>query len=243
MLKTDLGDNEIGNFEEENMRIVSWNCNGRFREKFRDIEKLNADIYIIQECEDPRQSKKADYCHFARNSVWTGRNKNKGIGIFADEGVQIINNNWNSYHLENFISVNVDGKFDLLGVWACNMHIEEYYIYQCIHIDKYNDSTIVIGDFNSNKIWDRKHGDRDHSATVKALEEVGLVSAYHSFYNENQGEETQKTFYLYRHADRGYHIDYCFVRKDRINGYKVLTSEDWLPLSDHVPIILDIDAV
>lgn len=32
------------------MKIVSWNCNCKFQEKFKYILETNADIYIIQEC-------------------------------------------------------------------------------------------------------------------------------------------------------------------------------------------------
>lgn len=34
------------------MKIVSWNYNGKFSEKYKKILELNADIYVIQECEN-----------------------------------------------------------------------------------------------------------------------------------------------------------------------------------------------
>lgn len=34
------------------MRIVSWNCNGRFRDKIENILSYNADLYVIQESEN-----------------------------------------------------------------------------------------------------------------------------------------------------------------------------------------------
>ena len=33
------------------MRIISWNCNGAFRNKINSILSLNGDIYVIQETE------------------------------------------------------------------------------------------------------------------------------------------------------------------------------------------------
>ena len=222
------------------MRIVSWNCNGKFREKFEKVKELNADIYVIQECEDPQNYVGTAYGDFAKNDIWNGENKNKGLGIFAKEGILIENNRWESYCLRNFLSVKVNHDFDLLGVWACKPYIEEYYIYQYINIEKFNDKTIIIGDFNSNKIWDKTHSIRNHTNIVKELEKKNLISAYHEVYHEKQGEEKQPTFYLYRHLVKGYHIDYCFIERERIKDFQVLCDPAWLNHSDHLPILLEL---
>ena len=60
-------------FDESQLKIVSWNCNGKFREKFTEIIEEDADIYVIQECEDPSQSSEEEYREFAgENYIWTG---------------------------------------------------------------------------------------------------------------------------------------------------------------------------
>ena len=55
------------------------------RKKTDHIDPLEADILIIQECEDPSCSTKA-YKEWAGDYLWSGENKNKGIGIFARNG-------------------------------------------------------------------------------------------------------------------------------------------------------------
>lgn len=95
-----------------------------------------------------------------------------------------------------------------------------------------------MGDFNSNAIWDYEHSERNHSNVVRELDKVGLVSAYHYFYYEEQGKETIPTFYLHRHLDKAYHIDHCFINKALLLKYKVLNYNDYLDKSDHVPISL-----
>ena len=74
----------------------------------------------------------------------------------------------------------------------------------------------------------------------KRIGEKNLISAYHYVYHEKQGEEKQPTFYLYRHLDKGYHIDHCFIKKERIKNYQVLHGQSWLNYSDHLPISLEI---
>lgn len=72
------------------MKIVTWNCNRQFRTKFTEIVEEDADIYVIQECEDPLKSKNEEYLEFAGdNYFWTGENKNMGLGIFAKSDVKL----------------------------------------------------------------------------------------------------------------------------------------------------------
>jgi exonuclease III len=58
------------------MKIISWNCNGAFRKKFETIQSMDPDIMIVQECEDPEQSKDNAYKLWAKNFVWNGFDKN-----------------------------------------------------------------------------------------------------------------------------------------------------------------------
>lgn len=57
------------------MKIVSWNCNGKFREKYKELLKLDCDVYIIQECENPFLTKNKDYEKFASNFVYIEHSK------------------------------------------------------------------------------------------------------------------------------------------------------------------------
>ena len=55
------------------MKIIFWNVNGKFREKFTSIIEEDADIYVIQECENPEETKINEYKDFAgENYFWTG---------------------------------------------------------------------------------------------------------------------------------------------------------------------------
>jgi len=222
------------------MRIVSWNCNGAFRKKFKFIEEFEADIYIIQECENPEVTFHKEYREFANNYLWIGH-KTKGLGIFAkDKTIELKNHEWKDFGLEWFICCRVNNQFNLLGVWGCRNYIEDVFVYFQIHKEKFT-NIVIGGDFNSNTRWDKKHGRRTHSAFVSELEKLNLVSSYHVLENEIQGKESIPTFFLHRHQERKYHIDYFFCEQ-RINRHiQIGNFEKWINLSDHMPICLELD--
>ncbi len=221
------------------MKIVSWNCNGKFREKYKYIQELDADIYVIQECENPALTNNKGYKQFAHHYLWQGETKNKGLGIFAKSTVSLQDNQWPNHYLRDYISARVNNQFNLLAIWAKKPYIENYCVYQSINIDQYQEDMIIIGDLNSNQRWDKKHGERSHSNVVASLKKKNLQSAYHYLTNEAHGKESQYTYYMYRHLDKGYHIDYAFLQLDNIKHFQILHQENWLIYSDHLPLILE----
>ena len=80
------------------MKIISWNCNQAFREKFKHLLKFNADICIIQECENPFEAKDKEYKKYASNYLWVGDSKNKGLGIFAAKNLKLQKLNWTNVY-------------------------------------------------------------------------------------------------------------------------------------------------
>jgi exonuclease III len=231
------------------MRIATWNCNGAFRRKLEQADGLEADVLVIQECEDPNLST-AEYRDWACDYLWTGSTKSKGIGIFVRNGASIEALNWDSQGLSQFLPARIDGRFDILAVWTQNVrpaslgYIGQFWKYFQTHRHALTQDSLIIGDFNSNSIWDKPRRPWNHSDCVRELEECGFRSLYHLAKNERQGEETNPTFYMYRHKSRPFHIDYGFAHHSRIPdgwaGVSVGDPTDWLSFSDHVPMMFEL---
>jgi len=248
------------------MKIVSWNCNGGLRNKLANIDALDADLFVIQECENPEFQSKS-YRDWAGNYLWIGTDKNKGIGVFPKNGNTVSALEWNRsfkiesfkhahpYHewkttdLKLFLPFRVNDSFNVLGVWTKGArgetfsYIGQFWKYLQIHRDDLTaDETVIIGDFNSNNIWDKSDRWWNHSAVVSELEDLGIYSLYHYLNDEAQGLESMPTFYLYRNHEKAYHIDYAFISKRLITDcyLEIGRIEDWLSVSDHLPLILEI---
>jgi hypothetical protein len=76
------------------VKLFTWNCNGALRKKFESLLDFNADLYVVQECENPAEISDLKYKNWATNYLWTGDSKNKGIGIFASQNIDLKRLNW-----------------------------------------------------------------------------------------------------------------------------------------------------
>lgn len=236
------------------MKLITWNCQGAFRKKAEFILALQPDILVIQECEHPDKLKFNPTTPKPTDIYWYSDGGKKGIGIFSYS-------NYKFELLPDFnpefryilpIRVTGHGKtFTLLAVWAMGNkeNHEARYIGQVwLAINHYKDllgsSTILIGDFNSNKIWDYKDRVGTHSNVVSKLADKDIHSVYHKYFDTEQGKEKQPTLYMYRKQEKPYHIDYCFVSADLLDKVKKVeigTYENWTAHSDHSPMTIKFD--
>jgi exonuclease III len=145
------------------LKIVTWNCNGAFRKKFHSLINYQADIYIIQECENPIESKDNEYQIWANNYLWIGDTKNKGLGIFAKPEIILEKLDWTNkfknHSVKYFLPCKVNNDFDLLAVWTHRNNSPNFgyigQLWKYLQVNKTKlDNTLIVGDFNSNTIWD-----------------------------------------------------------------------------------------
>lgn len=232
------------------MKIISWNCNGALRKKFFSLRAYDADVYVIQECENPKESSCPDYKAWASNYLWVGGNKNKGLGVFAKPEIALASLDLDAGTLESFIPCTLNEHLVLWAVWTRQANSPTFrYIGQLWKYLQNHKATlsgkdaVVIGDFNSNVCWDAWDRWWNHSDVVRELEELGLFSLYHAVKDEAQGSESEPTFYMHRKREKPYHIDYAFLSKKHQSSasLEVGNPSIWLEHSDHMPLFVQIN--
>ena len=227
------------------MILVSWNCAGALRNKFHTLATFDADLLVVQECEDPARSTHDGYRHWASNYLWVGDNKNCGLGIFARPNVRLEKLSLECGLLELFLPCQINGNACLLAVWTKQANSPTFkYIGQLWkYIELHRDSLtkmplLVVGDLNSNVRWDKWDRWWNHSDVVRELESLGAQSAYHHARSVAQGAEPEPTFFLQRNIQKPYHIDYAFLPSAWLDGCSVTIGDaaEWIRLSDHMPV-------
>jgi exonuclease III len=230
------------------LKIVTWNCHGALRNKFETLDLYQADIYIVQECENPSLTINLEYKKWAENHLWIGKNKNKGLGIFASKEIELKSLDWSNlyqnYEVNYFLPCSVNGKFNLLAVWNHKNNSPNFgYIgqfWKYLQVNKTNFQNVIIaGDFNSNSKWDEWDRWWNHSDVVNELSEIGIESIYHKSNGEVHGKESKPTFFLQKNSEKNHHIDYIFASnefRENVRKIEIGLPEKFIKSSDHLPI-------
>jgi exonuclease III len=232
------------------MRIVTWNCQMGLDKKVDALLSLNPDVAVVPEC-----SEKSAIALRQRgfNTLWFGSNPDKGLGVICRQDWALRALAQPAQKWIAPVEVDAPTPFTLLAVWACQVgakradnYIGQVYQSLIAHPEWFSQQPVVLaGDLNSNKIWDAHRAVGNHSAVVNLLGEHGLVSAYHEYFHEPQGEESQHTMFFYRRRDRTFHLDYIFIPREwaaRLKTVEVGGYEQWSKLSDHCPVVVEVMA-
>jgi exodeoxyribonuclease-3 len=233
------------------MKLVTWNCQGAFRKKAAAIATLAPDLAVIPEAECIERLHFAPEIPHPTAMAWFGERATKGLSILSYTDWQFSLDDAYDPTIRYCVPLRVSGgaELNVLAVWAMGHRNPRLsYVGQlALAIQRYGSflaerETIILGDFNSNKQWDHKPRIGNHSWVVAALAGLGLVSVYHAWSGEAQGEESIKTFYMYRQQKQVYHLDYCFVPKRwlaRLASFEIGAYEQWRTLSDHMPLFVE----
>lgn len=236
------------------MKIITWNCNMAYRKKAATILTHRPDIVVVQECEHPDKLVFDEGVDKPEDMLWIGSNPHKGLGIFSytDFRIRLLKTHNPAIKLIAPVRLsNGKANINLLAIWAHNPNDKDgQYVTQVWKALKYYNriikrkNTILMGDFNSNTIWDRPRRDGNHSDVVRQLAGKGIYSVYHHYFKQEHGKEITPTHYLYRQESRKYHLDYCFVSGDllaNLASVEVGAYNTWRSFSDHMPIIVSVN--
>ena len=228
------------------MKIITWNCCLKLSSKFETIKKLHADILIIQECEKLPK----DYFPGAEYH-WIGHQDNKGVGVVLFNLTAEIDKAFND-KLDYFLPLNLDNSIKLLATWSFTHraagrfgdghlgHVSDALSYYKDWLAE-TDRGIIAGDFNNSVIWDKGTKESNFINTNSALNSLGYQSVYHQLSGEDFGAETAATLYHTKKKDKIYHIDYIYLKGIKPISADVGIYEDWIKLSDHMPLSITTD--
>jgi hypothetical protein len=222
------------------VRLTTWNCcRGAFEAKAPLLASLRPDVAAIQECARPAAP--SEQC------LWFGDNPRQGLAVKARGRYRLRALPVHAGAPKHFFPVEVSGplSFTLFAVWAHGRQARPYVEAALVAVELYRDlisagPAVLMGDFNSNAIWNADHKPGwSHADLVARLGDLGLVSAYHHHTREAHGSERTPTYHYHWKRERPFHLDYCFLPKAwaaRIQEVAIGSYEDWRPHSDHRPL-------
>ena len=226
------------------LRLISWNCrSGSPATRLSELSEHSPDIVFLQECAPTARCSAPG--KFLSRSVST----TKGIALGSlSEEYRLTKVRRRTGAGKAVIAATAAGpvSFSVLCIWA---QAPAYAKDVMRSLEAYDNvlragPTVVIGDLNSGTCLHRQEPvSRRHQAMIGALEDAGLVSAYHAFHKIEHGQETHATYRHQFKASQAWHIDFCFIpaswAKHLIDA-RPLDGSEWAGRSDHFPLRVEL---
>ncbi len=231
------------------MRLVTWNCHGGgYRYKSEHMARLRPDVLVVQELEaiDNLLLFGGEHQPTYRDRVADASSR-RGLGVFSYTDAEI--RTVDVSDLMGFRRYEVrlgDLVFQVVGTWTWATESSKTSYKQLhagirCHAEWIRQRpTVILGDFNNND----SYNGGNWRELLGLLNPLGLVSAYHHHFHESHGEETRPTHFHGRKETSPFHLDYCFVPSawaQKIKAVDVGGFNEWRGISDHVPLIVDLE--
>lgn len=210
------------------MRIVTWNaCRGNTAAKIDAVMRLSPDILLLQEAVPGRMPADAAFAVLGRGL---------GIATVAHNGYRIAE----TEHIGSALRTRIEGpeSFEVINVWT---QAPDYIADGIAVLRAFEDviargATVVAGDLNATPAVGKSH-----PLLAAGMERLNLVSAYHQFHDVAYGGESHPTHYFRWQEGAPFHLDYCYVpRSWAVERVEVGTYAEWVELSDHRPVAVDV---
>jgi exonuclease III len=235
------------------MRIITWNCRigGFGRRKAAYMARLRPDILAVQEVE-PIEGRLlfAGECQPTFCDRLSGAQHRRASALFSYTGLTVkpVDAESPEFAFRRYEVTSERLVFNVVVVWTyarkgkgvSYRQAHEGLAQHAHWMEKR--PTVVLGDFNNNASFNGT----SWSKLAPLLESRGLVSAYHHYFDEAFGTESRPTHFHGGKPARPFHLDYCFVPavwKDRIARVEVGRHDGWGQVSDHMPVIVDLDGL
>ena len=230
------------------MKIITWNCCGGFHDKAKRIAKERPDVLAVQEVE--RMDDISFFPEEAQPFYWHCERlrpqAKKAIGMFSYTDIKLTFLDMMP-GVRRYEAQKGGEIFNIMAVWTSKAtpprkdYRQLHDALAQIDVAKWvrQRPTLVLGDFNQSA----KYRSDGWKMLKELTDGLGLVSAYHQFFDEKFGKETRPTHFHQGNEGKPFHLDYCFLPKEwipMIERVKVGSYSKWGQVSDHVPLTVDL---
>jgi hypothetical protein len=234
------------------VRLATWNCCSGGARKVDVLESNGVDVAVL--CEAPLVNPRQTGQLLGPELHW------RSTGDYASKGLAVVGIGTPIRPLEQraeqgqwTVAAQIADGPSVLGLWSRppQQGVTGYGTQVIASLAAYADQLaagdmIMAGDFNIGHSVGSGSGNDDSAAARSHWEKLGMVSVYHTFFDESFGAATRSTYFHRRKAAAGWHIDYVLIHRNQLSQVKNLqvgTYRDWVAsgLSDHVPLIVDLD--